>query len=91
MHIFESIAYNHFFIGCHGIINLIDAEVNRHEMYVAMIMEIGETDLAKVLSQRQKTKDGDFVGINPFYMRLVWYEMLQAVDCIHNHRIVHGI
>jgi hypothetical protein len=30
------------------IIDLVDAEVNREEMYIAMVMEVGEIDLAKV-------------------------------------------
>jgi serine/threonine protein kinase len=34
------------------IIELIDAEVERDEMYVAMVLEVGEVDLSKVL-QRQ--------------------------------------
>lgn len=28
--------------------------------------------------------------MNPFFARLVWQEMLEAVDHIHSHRIVHG-
>jgi hypothetical protein len=28
--------------------------------------------------------------LDPFFARMVWREMLQAVDHIHAHRIVHG-
>ena len=37
------------------IIDLVDAEVNREEMYIAIVMEAGEVDLAKVLSQPERT------------------------------------
>lgn len=69
------------------IIELIDAEINREEMYVSMLMEAGDTDLAKVLSSKQKNKQQTY---NPFFYRLIWQEMLEAVDYIHNNRIVHG-
>lgn len=74
------------------IIELVDAEVNREEMYIAMVMEVGEIDLSKVLSQRQrKASDGGGSSeLNPFFIRLVWQEMLEAVDHIHENRIVHG-
>lgn len=29
-------------------------------------------------------------GLNPYFCRMVWQEMLEAVDHIHNNRIVHG-
>jgi hypothetical protein len=77
--------------GSKSIIELIDAEVNKDEMYIAMIMEAGDSDLAKVLSNRRHV-DGsaNTSKMNPFFMRLVWQEMLEAVDDIHQHRIVHG-
>jgi serine/threonine-protein kinase TTK/MPS1 len=28
--------------------------------------------------------------LNPFFARMIWQEMLEAVDHIHHHRIVHG-
>lgn len=113
------------------IIDLVDAEVNREEMYIAIVMEAGEVDLAKVLSQKQKLSNQSqnplwhvpvqpqvaAVGENargrtplsssssssscegreplreplsPFFVRMVWQEMLEAVDHIHRNRIVHG-
>ena len=132
------------------IIDLIDAEVNREEMYIAIVMEAGDVDLAKVLSQKQQQaatahpvpsshpleqhhhkplsssassssshllttaaaastmrtaypetessiqleeRENDCKNkelLNPFFTRLVWQEMLEAVDHIHRHRIVHG-
>jgi len=139
------------------IIDLVDAEVNREEMYIAMVMEVGEIDLAKVrilctqkgmhallrtvravvafpevvafplsscspcgvqvLSQKQRqaivaissthkhTDKADKAAeargggsaepaamelLNPFFARMIWQEMLEAVDHIHTHRVVHG-
>jgi len=28
--------------------------------------------------------------LNPFFARMIWQEMLEAVDHIHTHRVVHG-
>ena len=73
------------------IIELIDAEVNKDQMYIAMILEIGDVDLAKSLSEKQKLAAmNSSTCLNPFYTRLVWQEMLEAVDHIHENRIVHG-
>ena len=129
------------------IIELVDAEINREELYIAIIMEAGDIDLSKVLSQKQiqpsyyhqnlnqnanqnfhppprlshtssnshssnnnnnnnnggcdgnarsahpptstSTSDNRVV-MNPFFVRLMWLEMLEAVDHIHANRIVHG-
>ena len=73
------------------IIELIDAEVNKDQMYIAMILEIGDIDLAKSLSQKQRVAAmNSSANLYPFYVRLVWQEMLEAVDHIHENRIVHG-
>ena len=136
------------------IIDFVDAEVNKDEMYIAIVMEAGDVDLAKVLTQRQRqaatlplpsgnqvvqhqsqsttskgmkgavptllsstsssssipgtnasaatskiicplselrTQTGEEKELlNPFFTRMVWQEMLEAVDHIHQHRIVHG-
>ena len=88
--------------GSERIIQLIDAEVDREKGYVAIVMEVGEIDLAHVLQESRskaitlakangKYNDGDSLPyFNPFFMRLMWQEMLEAVDHIHTHRIVHG-
>jgi hypothetical protein len=70
-----------------------------------MLLEAGEVDLAKVLNQRlmkQPTIHGGSSSNNaaatmvmppqldPFFSRMVWREMLEAVEHIHQHRIVHG-
>ena len=105
------------------IIDLVEAEINRDEMYIAMVMEAGEIDLAKILSQKQRQAivaitssnkpsqhatsmtttatanhhhhptsmiNTEMELLNPFFARMIWQEMLEAVDHIHTHRIVHG-
>ena len=89
------------------IIELIDSEVRRDRNYISMILEAGDIDLAKVLTQknsRSVSNSGVVSGItgteaektpqallDPFFARMVWREMLEAVDHIHQHRIVHGM
>ena len=70
------------------IIDIIDAEINREDMYIHMVMEVGDIDLAKTLMQKQQR--GVNNNLNPFFIRLIWSDMLEAVDYIHQHRIVHG-
>lgn len=62
-------------------------------MVVSTVMEIGEVDLAKVLHQHQKSSEqprqhGTELSLN--FIRLTWQQMLEAVQCIHDNRIVHG-
>ena len=106
------------------IIELIDYEICRSQHYIAMILEAGDIDLAKVLDQKSpslssasvvnnqyhkstnrssnssnsggsssssSSKDDKFQSLlDPFFARMVWRQMLEAVDHIHKHRIVHG-
>jgi serine/threonine-protein kinase TTK/MPS1 len=88
--------------------------VSREEMSIAMVLEAGDVDLAKVLSRghygfTNKDKGGSSSSSsggsggsggklgssgssisNPFFLRTVWGEMLEAVHYIHENRIVHG-
>jgi hypothetical protein len=51
-----------------------------------MVMEAGEADLATVLTRTRNEKgyvEGNFA-------RLAWQQMLEAVQTIHDERIVHG-
>ena len=75
-----------------GIIALLAAEVDVDAGSINMIMEAGEADLATVLAQR--SKDGDETSFPPLshgnFLRLAWQQMLEAVNAIHDERIVHG-
>ncbi|KAJ1431961.1 kinase-like domain-containing protein, partial [Ochromonadaceae sp. CCMP2298] len=61
----------------------VDFEVCREQRYIAMLLEAGDVDLAKSQVQSQAQMD-------PFFARMAWREMLEAVQHIHTHRIVHG-
>jgi hypothetical protein len=86
----------HSLKGSPYIIELKDAQINRHENYIAMIMEVGEVDLSKVLTQKQRNITDSKLDttlnstLNPFFLRMLWQEMIEAVDHIHQNRIVHG-
>lgn len=71
--------------GSPTIIQLFDAEVRRECGLIQMIMEYGDTDLAKLLSQRKSRKI-----INDNFIRMHWQQMLEAVHTIHEARIIHG-
>jgi len=98
-------------VGVHGqsqsrIIELIDCEVRKDRNYIAMVLEAGDIDLAKVLTQKNTRSNAAISNgsgttntgangvpqslLDPFFARMVWREMLEAVDHIHTHRIVHG-
>jgi hypothetical protein len=103
------------------IIDLVDYEINRSERKIIMLLEIGDIDLAKLLSNLLKKSSMWAVGtayksndendnsssngsvssqgsgksenqqsLDPIFARMVWKEMLLAVNHIHEHRIVHG-
>eukprot|EP00736_Rhodelphis_marinus_P002828 Rmarinus@m.21853 len=65
-----------------NIIQLVDAEINERDRIVHMVMECGEVDLAHLLEQNPCRGNPDFI-------RLYWRQMLQAVQTIHEERIVH--
>ncbi|KAG5439823.1 hypothetical protein PCANB_000105 [Pneumocystis canis] len=70
--------------GHERIIKLYDSEINDAKGYLIMIMEIGEIDLSHLLAkQHQRPLDINFV-------RLYWDQMLQAVQAVHDQKIVHS-
>ncbi|KTW29349.1 hypothetical protein T552_01304 [Pneumocystis carinii B80] len=70
--------------GHERIIKLYDSEINDTKGYLMMILEIGEIDLSHLLAkQHQRPLDINFV-------RLYWDQMLQAVQAVHDQKIVHS-
>lgn len=70
--------------GCDRIIKLYDAEINDARGRLLMLMEAGEIDLAHMLTKRQTlTPDFNFI-------RLYWRHMLEAVQAVHEQKIVHS-
>eukprot|EP01133_Synstelium_polycarpum_P011468 gene11468-13367_t len=69
-----------------NIIKLIDHEVNLANGYILLVLELGDIDLAKMLSTQVKAEG----RINENVMRVYWQQMLMSVHTIHEERIIHG-
>jgi hypothetical protein len=78
------------------IINLIDYEIMKKSMKIYMLLEFADIDLAKLLTNMKKANttgeqspSGES-SLDPFFIRMIWKEMLLSVHHIHENRIVHG-
>lgn len=70
--------------GSDRIIKLYDSEINDAKGRLLMLMEAGEIDLAHMLTKRQnEIPDFNFI-------RLFWRHMLEAVQAVHDQKIVHS-
>ncbi|KAK6939827.1 Protein kinase domain [Dillenia turbinata] len=58
--------------------------------YIYMVLEYGEIDLAHMLSQKWKEADSTSSTIDDNWLRFYWQQILQAVNTIHEERIVHS-
>ncbi|KAK8298331.1 hypothetical protein V6Z11_D05G247100 [Gossypium hirsutum] len=58
--------------------------------YLYMVLEYGEIDLAHMLSQKWKEMDISNQTIDENWLRFYWQQILQAVNTIHEERIVHS-
>ena len=72
------------------IIQLVDSSVDRATGLVLMLMELGEIDLSKLLAQQAAAEGGEGGRLSLNFVRFVWEQMLRAVHCVHEERIVHG-
>ncbi|KDP32759.1 hypothetical protein JCGZ_12051 [Jatropha curcas] len=62
----------------------------KDDRYIYMVLEYGEIDLAHMLSQKWKEIDGTDQSIDENWLRFYWQQILQAVNTIHEERIVHS-
>ncbi|KAL8159997.1 hypothetical protein V2J09_001534 [Rumex salicifolius] len=58
--------------------------------YIYMVLEYGEIDLAHMLSQKWKELESCYTIIDQNWLRFYWQQMLEAVNTIHEERIVHS-
>ncbi|KAK9270168.1 hypothetical protein L1049_025744 [Liquidambar formosana] len=58
--------------------------------FIYMVLEYGEIDLAHMLSQKWKQMDSSDQTIDDNWLRFYWQQILQAVNTIHEERIVHS-
>ncbi|KAK7282753.1 hypothetical protein RIF29_11779 [Crotalaria pallida] len=72
-----------------GSINNKDGKV-KDDGYIYMVLEYGEIDLAHMLSQKWKELEGSNQTIDENWLRFYWQQILQAVNTIHEERIVHS-
>ncbi len=71
-----------------AIIQMYDSEVDIQRKSIFLVMELGEVDLNNVLQQRALSKTSRSLNMN--FIRLTWQQMLSAVHCIHEERIIHS-
>ncbi|KAJ5651923.1 hypothetical protein N7507_009349 [Penicillium longicatenatum] len=69
------------------VVRLFDWELNMDKHSLSVLMEIGESDLEKILVYRLNAEDAVF-DIN--FTRFYWKEMLECVQAVHEHNIVHS-
>ncbi|KAG9451108.1 hypothetical protein H6P81_011073 [Aristolochia fimbriata] len=73
----------------HDSVNTKDVRI-REDVYIYMVLEYGEIDLAHMLSQKWKDTDCSNGQIDENWLRFYWQQMLLAVNTIHEERIVHS-
>jgi serine/threonine-protein kinase TTK/MPS1 len=62
------------------IVDLIDSEVTDNEILI--VLELGDADLREIIAKP--------TPLSPNYIRYTWQQMLEAVQTIHERKIVHG-
>ncbi|KAK2800700.1 hypothetical protein FQN50_008010 [Emmonsiellopsis sp. PD_5] len=69
------------------VVRLFDWEINEEKHALSVLMEIGESDLYRVLTLRLNSEDAVF---DPTFTRYYWKEMLECVQAVHEFDIVHS-
>ena len=73
--------------GSRHIVSLIDADIDYESRCIHMVMELGQMDLAAALALEREGANG---ARDDNRIRLLWSQMLAAVNTIHCARIVHS-
>ena len=69
------------------VVRLFDWELNQDKHALSVLMEIGESDLEKMLTYRLNSEDAE-LDLN--FTRYCWKEMLECVQAVHNCNVVHS-
>ncbi|MCJ1226250.1 Dual-specificity kinase, spindle pole body (SPB) duplication and spindle checkpoint function [Toensbergia leucococca] len=69
------------------VVRLFDFEVNDERQTLSVLMEMGESDLNRILTHRLGAENATF---DISFTRYFWKEMLECVLAIHHHSIVHS-
>ena len=69
------------------VVRLHDFEINNALKTLSVLMEIGESDLHKILGSQLRAKNARF---DITFTRFFWKEMLECVQAVHQCGIVHS-
>ena len=69
------------------VVTLLDWEINEERHTLSVLMEMGESDLNRVLTLRLNSEDANF---DVTFTRYFWKEMLECVQAVHQYDIVHS-
>ena len=69
------------------VVRLFDWELSNERHTLSILMEFGESDLNKVLSFRYNAENAQF---DISFTRYFWKEMVECVQAVHGHDIVHS-
>lgn len=73
--------------GNQHVVHMYDSEYKADVKELLIVMEKGDTDLSQVIDSYFKTKQSMIDGI---FIKFYWRGMVQAVNDIHRHGIVHA-
>lgn len=69
------------------VVRLFDYEINDEKQTLSVLMEVGESDLFRILNQKLKSENAI---LDLSFTRFYWKEMLECVQAVHQHGIVHS-
>lgn len=69
------------------VVRLFDWELNNEKNELLVLMEKGDTDLNRILTLKLSAVDARF---DATFTRYHWREMLECVQAVHEHDIVHS-
>ncbi|WEW60004.1 Mps1 family protein kinase [Emydomyces testavorans] len=69
------------------VVRLHDWEINEEKHALSLLMEIGESDLDRLIKRKLNIENAAF---DPVFTRFYWKEMLECVQAVHDYDIVHS-
>ncbi|KAF2869252.1 kinase-like domain-containing protein [Massariosphaeria phaeospora] len=69
------------------VVTLYDFEVDEQRQVLSVLMELGESDLARIIRMKLDPSDAK---LDLSFTRYYWKEMLECVGTVHDYDIVHS-
>ncbi|CAI6286553.1 unnamed protein product [Periconia digitata] len=69
------------------VVRLYDWEVDESRQILSVLMELGESDLARIIRMKLDPAEAE---LDLSFTRFYWKEMLECVGTVHDHDIVHS-